>query len=652
MGDEEICDAFVNGIENILGSDLVGNSLIFGFFIHIFYYLKEQYKHSYLKHIIDEVLRRLQIGREKSLILGVFGGESKLNRLWQESIFYRIAIIPLNMIKKLLYFVWLKVDRHFNQSKLIRSTNTVLSNLFNYSLSSYGALFFSMFIVEAALWTVFQVNELKYIAVRAGLIIISFTMFLLDIPVAELFKGSFVYRFVEMGFVDNMKEYQESSKPKTKSLVVVMILGAMLGVTATIFPLKLLLVVFAGAFAVVLILWNYEFGVFIAAGFTGLLSTTAMLLLMGITIFSFGCRWIVGKLPKYKATPIDALVVLFFMVLCYSTLTSYFFRDSINVLVVHTIMLVFYFVLTRTINSRYKLYLLVVLLVISGSLTSLYGVYQYFGGAATTAAWVDTAMFGDIQSRSGSTFSNPNILGEYLIMMIPLALSLLWYRKKFIYKGIFAAMLGLMGICMLLTFSRGAWLGLIVALVGFSVVRDKRLFALFVVGLFIMPFVLPPSIINRFTSIGNLSDTSSSYRMSILLGSLRMVQDYWISGIGLGSQAFKAIYPKYSLAAAYAHHSHNIYIQVILEMGVAGAFVFMLIVLVFIRATLAHQSKTKDVFLSAVMLAACAGIIGYLVQGLVENIWFNYRVLQTFWVVLAVGLCALRLSKGEMQTDD
>ena len=628
------------------------NSVILNFFIHIYWNLKEQYKHSNLKRLADRMSSGLQRGREQSLIFHILGGESKLSGLWQESIFYSILEVPVLALKKLLHYLWSKVDKYFNQSKLIQSTDMVLSNLFNYSLRTYGALFLSMLVVESALWMVFQTNELKYIAIRAVLIMISFVMLLLDVPVAELFKGSFVYRFFEKGFVDNFVEYKERNKPKTNNLIAVMIIGAVIGIIAAVFPLKLVLIAIVGASAVVLILWKYELGVFLAAGFAALLSTTAMFLLMGITIFSFGCRWVMGKLPKYKATPIDALVVLFFIVLCYSTLTSYFIRDSINVLVVHTLMLAFYFVLTRTINSRYKLYLLIGLLTISASVTSLYGVYQYFGGAATTEAWVDTTMFEDIQSRAGSTFSNPNILGEYLIMMIPLALSLLWYRKKLIYKGIFAAMLGLMGICMLLTFSRGAWLGLIVALVGFSVVRDKRLFGLFIIGLFIMPFVLPPSIIHRFTSIGNLADTSSSYRMSILLGSLRMAQDYWISGIGLGSLAFKAIYPKYSLAAAYALHSHNVYIQVILEMGVAGALVFMLIILVFIRAALARQNKIKDVFLSTVMLAACVGIAGYLVQGLVENIWYNYRVLQTFWVVLAIGLCALRLSKEGVQTDD
>lgn len=628
------------------------NSLIFSFFVHIFTTLKEQYKHSHVKRIVNRILESLQKSQEQSLILSIVGGESKLNRRWKESVFYTIAISPIMLLKKLLNFCWSKTDKLFKGSIILKATDKLLSNLFNYSIRSYGCLLLMLFAVEAALWMTFQVNELKFIAIRAFLLILSFVMVLLDVPVAALFKGSFVYRFVEKGFADNFVDYDDSKGLRSNNLHVILALGAVLGVISHILTLKLVMMGIAGALALVLILWRYELGVFLAAGFAALLSTTAMFLIMGVTIFSFACKWVVGKLPKYKATPIDALVVLFFIVLCYSTLTSYFIRDSINVLIVHTLMLAFYFVLTRTINSRYKLYLLVVLLIISASLTSLYGVYQYFGGSATTEAWVDTAMFEDIQSRVGSTFSNPNILGEYLIMMIPLALSLLWYRKKLIYKGIFVAMLGLMGICMIFTFSRGAWLGLMLAMVGFFIVRDKRLFALFLIALFILPFALPPSVTNRFTSIGNMEDTSSSYRMSILLGSLRMAQDYWISGVGLGSQGFKAIYPKYSLAAAYAHHAHNIYIQVILEMGVAGALVFMLIILVFIRAALAHQSKTKDAFLSTVMLAACTGIAGYLVQGLVENIWYNYRVLQTFWVVLAVGLCAIKLAKGEMQTDD
>jgi O-antigen ligase len=236
-----------------------------------------------------------------------------------------------------------------------------------------------------------------------------------------------------------------------------------------------------------------------------------LLLLIGLTLVSFAFRWVLGKTAKYKATPIDALIVLFFTVLIYSTVTSYFIKDSISVLAVHGLFIAFYFVVVRTVDTKHKLYILMLLLIISGAITSLYGIYQYYTGGTSADAWIDKNMFEDIRSRVGATFSNPNILGEYLIMMIPLGLAALWYKKKPFYNIVFIGMLALMGVCMILTFSRGAWLGLLLAMVGFFVVRDKRMLALLLVVLIISPFVMPQSIMNRFTSIGNLQDTSSSY---------------------------------------------------------------------------------------------------------------------------------------------
>ncbi len=627
------------------------NSVIVGFLIHIYAFLKEQYRRSTLKAMLDSMLGSLEKGRRQSLIIGTLGAESQMGTYWKDSVFFGVITMILEKFKKLLYACSKGLEGIVSESVIISGTEKLLYNLFNYSIRSYGFFFLALFGTEGILWAAFQVNEMKYVLLRGALIALSLMMILLKTSVAALFKGSFVYRFVENGFVDSFVDYDLEKSIGTKKLTLVIAAGIAAGILAYVFPAKLILGAASAAFLAILILWRYEFGVFIGAGVAALLPTTALYFVIGVTIVSFLCKWALGKLPKYSATPIDALLVMFFLVFCYSTLTSYFAMSSLRVLIIYSLFLAFYFVLTRTITSRYRLYLLLALLLVSGAFASLYGIYQYFGGAATTSAWVDTTMFGDIGSRVGSTFNNPNILGEYLIMMIPLALGVLWYRKKLPYKVIYVGILCIMGICMLLTFSRGAWLGLIVALVGFFVVRDKRLFILFLVALLVMPFALPDSVMHRFTSIGDLSDTSSSYRMSILIGSLRMAGDYWLSGIGLGSQSFEAIYPKYSLAAAYAHHSHNIYLQVILEMGAAGALVFMLIILVFARATLAQQGKTKDRFLSSIMIASCTGVGGYLVQGLVENIWYNYRVLHIFWVVVAVGLCALRLARDEVKTD-
>lgn len=87
-----------------------------------------------------------------------------------------------------------------------------------------------------------------------------------------------------------------------------------------------------------------------------------------------------------------------------------------------------------------------------------------------------------------------------------------------------------MCLCMLLTMSRGGWLGLLLAGAVFLVMMDRRFILLGVVGLVALYFILPETMIERFTSIGDLTDGSTSYRLSIWLGTISMLKDYWLCG--------------------------------------------------------------------------------------------------------------------------
>jgi O-antigen ligase len=312
-------------------------------------------------------------------------------------------------------------------------------------------------------------------------------------------------------------------------------------------------------------------------------------------------------------------------------------------LLVYIAYIMFYFILVNTIKNKQQLYTLVALLVLSTTLISLYGLYQLKTVGATSEAWVDTTLFEDIKARVGSTFENPNVLGEYLVLIIPVAIAMLWGQKGWISKIVTLGLTVIMLVCLGYTYSRGAYIGLVLAFALFAVLRDRRFVILGVFGLLMLPFVLPPSIINRFASIGNLSDTSSSYRISVWLGSLKIVKDYWPSGIGLGLEPFKLLYPKYSLNAAYAFHSHNIYIQLLIETGIAGFLMFASMVVIYYKTMLSGFYKTKDKFTSTFMIAIASGMAGYLAQGMVDNIWYNNRVLLTFWVMLAFAMIAKAL---------
>ncbi|HOR86129.1 MAG TPA: hypothetical protein PLL98_06540, partial [Bacillota bacterium] len=86
--------------------------------------------------------------------------------------------------------------------------------------------------------------------------------------------------------------------------------------------------------------------------------------------------------------------------------------------------------------------------------------------------------------------------------------------------------------------------------------------------------------------------------------------------------------------------------------GIAGFLMFFAIIAVYYKTMLAGFYKTRDRFVSTFMIAAASGMAGYLAQGIVENIWYNNKVLLTFWVMLALGMTAKSLISKDNEVPD
>lgn len=69
-------------------------------------------------------------------------------------------------------------------------------------------------------------------------------------------------------------------------------------------------------------------------------------------------------------------------------------------------------------------------------------------------------MFSDISGRVVSTFANPNVLAEYLILMIPFAGAMLITSESKTERAFYPLTFASLAICLIFTWSRGAWLGL------------------------------------------------------------------------------------------------------------------------------------------------------------------------------------------------
>lgn len=637
------------------------DSLILGTMMNICRKLIEYSEYSAFFKVLNRIRKSFGNYGANSRILGFFNREWNIAGLWKRSLVLKVLISPLGLLGYASRRLSDGTNSALEGSSTLSCIKAVLEELYNMNARVYGLLFLTSAAVRSLLETVSGNGapaDGPVGMLSMALMLLGTVMILINRPVKALVQGSILGRlaydfFTVSGDIPfDRLEHSKRGRLMLRNYVrlelTAAIAGIILGILGYFLEPRAFIMALGGILGSIFVLWRYEIGVYAVVGLIPLAPTMALLGLILLTAISYVIRLFLNKSMSFRVTILDYFVVLFGIVLFYSSITSYTPESSILSLSIYAACILFYFILVNTVKTRQQLYALLALLVLSTTLTSLYGLYQLRTVGATSEAWVDTTLFEDIKARVGSTFENPNVLGEYLVLIIPAAVAMLWGQRGWISRLLTLGLTAIMLVCLVYTYSRGAYIGLMLAFALFAVLRDRRFVVLGVIGLLLLPFVLPPSVINRFTSIGNLSDTSSNYRISVWLGSLKLAGDYWPSGIGLGLEPFKLIYPKYSLNAAYAHHSHNIYIQLLIETGIAGFLTVFAMVVVYYKTLLAGFFKTRDRFISTFMIAVASGMAGYLAQGMVENIWYNNRVLLTFWVMLALGMIA----KGIISKDN
>lgn len=336
-------------------------------------------------------------------------------------------------------------------------------------------------------------------------------------------------------------------------------------------------------------------------------------------------------------SPVNKWIYFFAFIYAFCSVTSVTMKQSILSGAMIVAFTLFSVVLQNSVKKRSQIDLLINLLVAAGFIVAAYGFMQVLAGVESTTDWIDEDTFSALTLRVYSTLENPNVLAEYLLLVIPLGAACVYTAKTGTGKACAAIATGAMLLCMVLTYSRGGWLGLIFSVAIFLVLMDRRFIVLGVIGLVALFFVLPESIMNRFMSIGDLSDSSTSYRLSIWLGTIEMLKDYWFSGTGTGLPAFGAVYPAYSYNAVSAPHAHNLYLQIWAECGICGIVALMGVILSTLRETASALRRAADMKTKVQLTAVISGMGGFLLQAMTDHSFYNFRVTLMFWVTVAVG---------------
>lgn len=381
-----------------------------------------------------------------------------------------------------------------------------------------------------------------------------------------------------------------------------------------------------------------------------LLPTMAVLALSAVGYASLLLNLVRDRQRQLAWSPVNRWIILYAAVYAAVVFTSVTPRGSLS----HGLLMVFFIgfaiVVENNVDTWRKAEDLVLLLVVVGGIVSLLGIGQYLMGVSGAAAWLDKDMFGDA-TRVYSTLQNPNVLAEYLLLMIPFGGAVLLSSRSRLRRLAALVCCGLMCICMILTLSRGGWLGLLLAGVIFFVLLNPRLMLLIPFALVALYFLMPASVVARFASIGDLKDGSTSYRVSIWMGTIDMLKDgYWLCGVGPGTTAFNLVYPAYSYNTANAQHSHNLFLQILCDGGICALAVFGAVIVSFCRCVCSALSKVKEFRSRCFLIASISAVGGFMVQSMTDYTFYNYRVALLFWVILGLGAAFVRLA-GKEETE-
>jgi len=346
----------------------------------------------------------------------------------------------------------------------------------------------------------------------------------------------------------------------------------------------------------------------------------------------------------------------------------------------------FYFGLTKLLNSRRRIETLVILLIITGCFEALYGIMQTYSGSEHI--WWFKKVF--YRRDVTGTYINRNHFAGYMEMMIILAVcytaslasrsrrkpltkpkrrkrthrnrknslkkhltdflaAYLASEQKFNKRAITLFAGVLMGVGLILSASRAGLIAAAGALLCVSIFfvlrRSLRRQGLIVLSLFLITSAYMLSInieytANRFQSLGR----SLEFRSRWTETTLDMFNDFKLTGVGVGN--FQYAYPKYQAAEdqkLFIRNAHNDWAQFLAEAGGIGFLLLIIGLGRYFYRTFKLWRRRRDPFSSCLALAAPGALTALAIHSFFD---FNLHLpanFLTLTAVIAIGNSALHL---------
>lgn len=402
--------------------------------------------------------------------------------------------------------------------------------------------------------------------------------------------------------------------------------------------------------------WAEPIGALIAV-IVFLLAPFVSTALVGVLLVACGGYWLLLTLSDESETgltPIHLLVLLYWCISTAATALSPVRMAAVSGWSKLTLYMLLFALLSRVLRSPRLRSFLISGYLLTALAVSVEGMRQWFFGATALATWVDVDSSLASTTRVYSYLGNPNLLGGYLIPAVMLSAAAIFAWTRWLPKALAVVMTLTNTACLILTFSRGAWIGFVVGgfvflllLVHWLSIYLPRFWrrwamplvlgasAAFVVVAVMAVAPLRDRVLSMFAG---REDSSNNFRLNVWAAVQDMIRDRPVLGIGPGNTAFNAVYPRFQRAGYTALSAYSVFLEVLVETGIIGFTCFLWLLLVtfnqgWTQIQRLRQAGDRDGFW---LMGAIASIIGMLFHGLVDTVWYRPPISTLWWLMLAL----------------
>jgi putative inorganic carbon (hco3(-)) transporter len=251
---------------------------------------------------------------------------------------------------------------------------------------------------------------------------------------------------------------------------------------------------------------------------------------------------------------------------------------SLNELALIAQCLLLFVYVSSTVKSIEQLHEVIFLLLLSLTLQAAFLVLQYYTGASIHFRGLSSRERIEETTRVAGTLGSPNSAGGFLACCIAIAVALL------VGRGVRSSrVLPMIGVCLgafalVLTFSRGGWLAVTIAvtlLLWFFTIRGELTWKIVILGALVaaLGFFMGDQIHSRLQSqAGGLKA-----RVSVGEVALDVIRDHPLAGVGVNNYA--TVLPDYTPLTQWTFVPHNKFLLVWSETGIVGLITFILFLL-------------------------------------------------------------------------